>query len=320
MFYNTVKKIYQGKIYPRAEENGAVFYYAPEDFPGLQKRAYPFRSSLGHMLSGYLYCYEGYRTDRLVVFDHGIGSGHRGYMKEIELLARHGFRVFAYDHTGCMESGGVDTGGLCQSLMDLDDALTALKREEEFRALDLSVAGHSWGAFSTLNIAAFHPEISHLVAIAGFRSLAAILAQSFGGVMKKTGERIYREEAEKKPRYAYIDAVETLQNASAKALIIHSTDDPIVSYERHFAAMREALSDRENITFYSVDGKRHNPNYTRDAVAYKDAFFKTYQKALKKKKLTADAERAAFKNRFDWERMTAQDEAVWKVILDFLDT
>ena len=320
MFYNIVKKAYQSKVFPRADETGAIFYYAHEDFPGLQRQAYPVRSSKGHTLSGYLYFREGYRADRLVIFEHGIGSGHRGYMKEINLLTEHGFRIFAYDHTGCMESGGETTGGLCHSLVDLDDAISALKRDEAFRSLDISVMGHSWGAFSTLNIAAFHPEISHLVAISGFRSFAAMTRQAFGGLLKKTGKRIYREEAALNPRYSGVDAVETLKNTSAKALILHSEDDPIVSYKEHFLTMREALSDRENITFYSVDGKRHNPNYTCDAVAYKDAFFKTYQKALKKGKLTTDAERTAFRNRFDWERMTAQDETVWKIIFDFLDT
>lgn len=320
MFYNAVKKVYRSKVYPRADENGAIFYYSQEDFPGLQKRAYPFRSSQGHRLSGYLYFREGYKTDRLVVFEHGIGSGHRGYMKEINLLTEHNFRVFAYDHTGCMESGGETTGGLCQSLIDLDDALSTLRRDEEFSSLDFSVMGHSWGAYSTLNIAAFHPEISHLVAISGFRSLQAITEQSFGGLLKKTGEKIYREEASQNPRYAGSNAIETLKTTSAKALIIHSTDDPIVSYEKHFKTMREALSDRANITFYSVDGKRHNPNYTQDAVVYKDAFFKTYQKALKKKQLTTDAEKAAFRNSFDWERMTAQDGTVWKAIFTFLDS
>lgn len=318
MFYSTVKKVYQSKVFPRADENGAVFYYSQEDFPGLQRQAYPFRSSKGHTLSGYLYFREGYRADRLIVFDHGIGSGHRGYLKEIDLLTEHGFRVFAYDHTGCMESGGETTGGLCHSLVDLDDALSALKRDEAFRPLDISVMGHSWGAFSTLNIAAFHPEISHLVAISGFRSFAAMIRQVIP--LKKTGERIYREEAALNPRYSSSDAVEALKNTSAKALILHSKDDPVVSYGKHFAAMREALSDRDTITFYSVDGKRHNPNYTRDAVAYKDAFFKAYRKALKKGKLTTDAEKDAFRNRFDWERMTAQDETVWKVIFDFLDS
>ena len=319
MLYNTAKKIYQSKVFPRSEETGAIFYYSRGDFPGLQSRAYPFRSSKGHTLSGYLYFREGYRPDRLVVFDHGIGSGHRGYMKEINLLTEHGFRVFAYDHTGCMESGGETTGGLCHSLVDLDDALSTLKQDEEFRSLDLSVMGHSWGAFSTLNIAAFHPEISHLVAISGFRSFDAMIRQSFGGILKKTGERIYREEAALNPRYSSSDAVGVLKNTSAKALILHSKDDPVVSYKTHFASMRDALADRENITFYSMDGKRHNPNYTEDAVAYKDAFFKTYRKALKKKQLTTDAEKTAFRNRFDWERMTSQDEKVWKVIFDFLD-
>lgn len=318
-FYDYVEKMYRNNIYPRADDTGAVFYYSQKDFPGLFKREYPFKSSLGHKLAGCLYYREGYIKDRIVVFDHGMGSGHTGYMKEINLLTEHGFLVFAYDHTGCMESGGETTGGFCQSLIDLDDALTTLKNDDEFKDLDFSVMGHSWGAYSTVNIAAFHPDISHLVAMAAFISFPEMLGQSLGGMMKKAGERIYENEKKQKPRYVDANAIDALKNTNAKALLIHSKDDPMVSYEKNFEVMKKALADKDNITFYGVDGKRHNPNYTRDAVVYKDAFFETYKKALKKNKLSTDEEKKKFKNSFDWERMTAQDEEVWKVIFDFLD-
>ena len=51
---------------------------------------------------------------------------------------------------------------------------------------------------------------------------------------------------------------------------------------------------------------------------YKDNFFREYQKALKKKALVTNEEKKAFKEKYDWKRMTAQDEKLWAEILDFL--
>ena len=64
-----------------------------------------------------------------------------------------------------MESGGESANGLGQSLSDLNDCITALKKEEKLSGYDFSVMGHSWGGFSTLNIASFHPDISHIVVL-----------------------------------------------------------------------------------------------------------------------------------------------------------
>ena len=68
-----------------------------------------------------------------------------------------------------------------------------------------------------------------------------------------------------------------------------------------------------------MNGKAHNPNYTADAVQYKDAFFAAYQRALKKKQLTTAEQKTAFKNSYDWNRMTEQDDAVWNMIFEVLD-
>lgn len=83
-------------------------------------------------------------------------------MKEIERLCRAGYAVLSYDHTGCMESGGTSPKGLAQSLCDLNDCIKAIKADTRFLGIDISVVGHSWGAFSTLNITSLHPEISHI--------------------------------------------------------------------------------------------------------------------------------------------------------------
>ena len=112
IFEKQIVNVYKGMMHTRCDDTETVFYFSPEDFRGLKKAPFNFKSSMGHNLCGYLYEYSEPNESRLIVFDHGMGGGHRAYMKEIEVLARHGYRVLAYDHTGCMESGGESTNGL----------------------------------------------------------------------------------------------------------------------------------------------------------------------------------------------------------------
>lgn len=318
MLFKLMEKVYRNSVYCRADEDGSIFYFSASDFKGLHQEPFAFTSSKGHKMQGYFYYYENCVQERLIVFEHGMGSGHRGYMKEIERIARHGYRVFAYDHTGCMESGGETTGGFLQSLIDLNDALNAL-REEVHKNTDISVVGHSWGGFSTLNIAALHPEVTHIVAMSGFISVPRMLNQLFGGILSGVAKRLYEQEKAANPEMIDSDAVSALKNTDAKVLILHSKDDKVVSFEKQFAVMREALAEKENISFVELDGKGHNPNYTKDAVEYKDAFFVTYQKMMKKKQLKTEEQKKAFIASYDWDKMTEQDEAVWEMIFKTLD-
>ncbi|MBQ9939545.1 MAG: alpha/beta fold hydrolase [Oscillospiraceae bacterium] len=320
MLFDKIESAYKNNVYRRADADGSIFYFSCGDFEGLQQKAYPFKSSDGHSLSGYFYYYDGFKADRIVIFEHGMGSGHRGYMKEIEMLARHGYLVFAYDHTGCMESGGETTGGFVQSLKDLNDAVNTLKADPTYCKADLSVVGHSWGGFSTLNITALHPEISHIVAISGFVSVKRVLKQFFGGALWLFGRKIYAKEQQANPKFIGFDAISTLADTKAKVLIMHSRDDKTLSFKQHFGVMKKALGNRENITFVELDGKGHNPNYTEDAVKYKDAFFAEYQQALKENALTDDDAKQAFVAKFDWNRMTKQDDDVWTLIFAALES
>lgn len=318
MLTKFIEKTYKNMVYSRADDNGCVVYFTAEDFEGLHREEYSFPSSLGHTLAGAFYYYDGFNENRLIIFEHGMGSGHTGYMTEIERLCKEGYRVFAYDHTGCMESGGESTNGFAQSLRDLDDTIKALKKDEKYSSLPISVIGHSWGGFSTLNISALHPDIEKAVAMAGFVSVDMILKGFFGGLLSPFYKKILALEKKSNPDYIRYNALETLKNTKTKMLIIHSDDDKTVSAANNFNLLEKGLSGKENINFLRLNGKNHNPNYTEDAVKYKDKFFAEYQKALRKKTLVTDTDKKTFKEKYDWKRMTAQDEKVWTVILNFL--
>ena len=317
IFEKQVVNGYKGMMHTRYDNVSLSFYFSHKDFDGFQREAYAFKSSMGHTLQGYLYYYDQFREDRLIVFDHGLGNGHRAYMKEIEKLCSHGYRVFAYDHTGCMESGGESTNGMAQSLCDLNDCLATIKADKRFAGLDISVVGHSWGAFSTLNISALHPEISHIVAMSGFVSVEEMIKTFFAGLLKGYRGAVLELERGANPKFSTFHAVESLKNSNVKALLIYSENDQLCR-RKHYDILKEGLNDKENIHFLLVENKGHNPNYTEEAVKLLEVFKKARAKFAKKKNTTKE-QRAQFLASFNWHKLTEQDEAVWQEIFAHLD-
>lgn len=317
LFENSVKKTFASTLLVRHDPDGAVFYFCPEDF-GLSFTKFEFKGDKGQLLKGRFYEKNPTRPERLVIFDHGMGNGHISYMREIATICEAGYTVFTYDHTGTLESEGEHIGGFAQSLSDLDHAIRALKASGKVDGKSLSVVGHSWGAFSTLNISAFHKDITHIVALSGFVSVRDMLAGVLG-TFASYEPLLFKMEEEAFGAYAYADARLSLTLSGAKALIVHSKDDPTCAFS-HFEKMRSALGNRPNTVFLEVDGKRHNPNFTAEAVKLKDAFFADYSKAKRKKKLKTDEQKQAFKNSYDWNKLTEQDTEFWKKVFDFLES
>ena len=320
MLGKKIEQMYRAQLYARADDTGVARYFSTADFPGLSQTAFAFASSMGHRLQGYFYAYDNPIAGRLVVFDHGMGGGHRSYMREIEMLARHGYRVFAYDHTGCMESGGEGTNGFAQSLRDLNDALCVLKAEPSCAGCEISVMGHSWGAFSVMNIAALHPDVRNIVAMSGFVSVERMLRQMFGkGITKLFYKRIWRIEQAANPDFVGYDAAITLKDAAVPTLLIYCVSDAVVQVKYHRDVLVEALSGCDHVRFLSMSDRGHNPNYTPSAAAY----LGQYAAALAQKRKTGELEtaeqRRAFADSWDFWRMTEQDDGVWREIFDALD-
>ena len=320
IFERKVINLFESTLLCRHDPDGTAFYFSKGDFPGLICEEYSFLGDKGQRLMAYLYYRGQRRTDKLVMFDHGMGNGHAAYMQEINLLTEHGYTVFTYDHTGTRCSEGEHIGGFSQSVSDLDRAVKFVRTIPEYEASEIMVIGHSWGGFSTMNIAALHPDITKVVAISGFISPKEIINQVLSGPLALYRKAIYKTELDKFPEYAELDGRVTLANAQTRALIIHSLDDKTCRYKNHCLKLKKALAAKcENVEFLTLDGKGHNPNYTEDAVRYKDAFSSDLKARIKAKELDTDGKRAAFVSSYGWERMTRQDEDVWNKIVEFME-
>ena len=295
-----------------------LFLYSAEDFPGLVKEKYEFVGNHGQKLVGAFYYYGEKTPTRVVIFEHGMGGGHRSYMKEIEALASRGFTVLSYDHTGCMESEGDDIVGFSQSLADLDCLINTLTLRDGYAECDISVVGHSWGGFSTLNIAKYHPEISHIVAFAGFISVRALLSQFLTGIMKFYIKSLVRYEESLNGNYALASADTALTDSKVKAMVIHSEDDRTVSYSTHFERLKEVYGDRPNTEFVGITGRGHNPNYSEGAVKSLGECVSELTRLRRAGELKTAEEKKAFREKFDWASITEQDPVIWDRIKDFL--
>ncbi len=315
-FLNKIDAIYRSAVDARKDSRGDVFYYSYKDFEGLKFEPYEFFSAEGTILRGGFYSYDGADDSELVVFDHGLGAGHTAYMKEIELIARAGFRVFAYDHTGCMASGGEGTMGFAHSLCDLDACIKSLKSESTLEGVNFSVVGHSWGGFATMNILKYHKDIKSIVAISGFISVKSILKDNIRGLLTPLRGRFMRFEERISGEYATADATDSLGSAPANILIIHSKDDPVVSSKNNIEQLMRVLGGRPNIRFILTDAKQHNPNYTKSALLLKYEF----DSELKNHRRTnhTDDENAAFIRKFQWDKMTEQDTEIFDEIIKTL--
>ena len=319
IFEKKVVGFYTAQFFNRCDDKGLAHYFSHADFPGLRQQPFDFKSSLGHTMKGWFYCYDEIIPGRLVIFEHGFGGGHRSYMKEIEMLCRRGFLVYTYDHTGCMESGGDSPRGLSQSLRDLNDAINALQATPGFRDLKISVMGHSWGAFSAMNIAALHPEVTHIVALSGFVSVEEMVGQFFSGILKGYRKAVLKLEQESNPDFVTYNAARTLADCAAKVLLIYSSNDKLVIREIHHGILTKALEGKADTRILLEENKGHNPNYTADAVAYLAQYTADMTRKLKDKKLNTEEEKKAFRDSWDWDRMTKQDEKVWAEIFRALD-
>ena len=300
----------------RHDPDGTIFYFAPEEL-GLSASPFEFSGERGQALRGWFYKKGDVTRERLICFDHGMGCGHRAYLREIALLCEAGYEVFTYDHTGTRFSEGESIGGFTQSLVDLDHAISAIKEAGLVGERRISVIGHSWGGFSTMNVPAFHRDIDSIVAFSGFIS-PRYMIELLLGPMAKHAPALFSLEEERFGSYAYADARLSLKLADkTRAMIFHSADDKICPV-KHLDALKDALGESDRIRFVKVDGKGHNPNYSTAAVAYKDEFFAAHTRFVKKKGLT-DEEKSAFVGSWDWIRMTEQDSEVWQRVIDFIE-
>ena len=212
-------------------------YPVPEYFYDHYKENYPRRNvsfySGKNRLQGYIFGEEN--TKGLVVFAHGINSGHESYIKEIVWLVDNGWRVFAYDATGSCTSEGIGTTGLIQSALDLHAALTYVESDETLKDLPKCLMGHSWGGYAVAAGLYFEHDVKACASVAGYSDAIQMMMRFAGATMGKATALLrpfaYLEHLILFGKYATLTAVDGINRANIPVMLIHGTADELVRYD-----------------------------------------------------------------------------------------
>lgn len=304
-----ISNLYQKNFLMRYDKDGAIPYLCASDFPDLVCLEDVFVNEAHVRIRYFNYFYEGYDGTKLLLFCHGLGPGHTAYLAEIETLCRAGYRVLTLDYTGCGASGGERLPSINTPTQDVTELLNLLRPQEEIIPI-----GHSMGGYTALNVTHLLPSVTRAVILSGFVDIADAI---MGFVkLRPFANAVKRFEKKLNPRYGTIDNLTYLATTTDKLLWIHSTDDPMVSY-RYSAAKVQKIGN-SNVRVITATNKKHNPQYTVEALERMNAWMGEYYRLVGAKKLdTLEARKAYFADK-SAAQMTEQDPAVYAEILRFI--
>ena len=293
----------------RYDKEIGVPYYSVSDYKDLKQESFSFTNSKGIEIHYFFYYYDNYKKDRLVLFCPGIGPGHVAYLTEIEWLAKNGYKVLTLDYTGCGESKGDNLSSLNMPTLDVMELLDHLQLSQK-----IVLFGHSLGAYTALNVINLRKEITKAVIMSGFLSIEGLLRS--GASSKFILSRILKYEQKMVPQYFNIDNISYLKKTKDNLLFIHSEDDAIVTYQTSMKVVEEI--NNPNTKTFKLNNKKHNPNYSTEAVQYLNEVFGKYQEQIKNKTIRTDEDKINYFKDVSLEKLTKQDQIIVNLIVDFI--
>ena len=305
-----VSHLYIKHFVCRYDKEVGVPYYQASDFKGLKEEVFVFINSQGVELKYFYYYYDNYNEDKIILFLHGLACGHAAYFAEIEALARRGYKVLTLDYTGCGDSKGNCLGSLNTPTRDVNELLDYLKLDKP-----LVLVGHSLGGYTSLNIINLRKEIKKAVVISGFLSIPSI-----GKALIKNKffvSRILKYESKAYPEYWNIDNIDYLNKTEDDIFFIQSDNDTMVPYSIALNVVEQI--DNPHIKKLMIPNRKHNPNYTDDAVNYMNETFGNYYYLIKQKKIKTNEDKINYFKDVSLSKLVEQDEALFDQIKEFIE-
>lgn len=317
----TIIEKYNTSFFIRYDKDGIIPFLSAADFPGLIQEKGEFTNSKGNIIRYFIYYYPKTKEGKKLLFLPGAGPGHTAYMTEIEYFCKAGFKVYTLDYSGTGESGGDNIVSFTQPTIDTDELLDVLNLGP------IEIAGHSLGSYTTLNLMMKHYEIKRAVFMSGFISVWAFAKQLLCSVpeinalncgtaeekqlFEEVLSEIVKNESEAAFPFKPLVIPEFLKKTDDTLLFIQSEDDPIVNYEDSVGYIKNNIKN-PNFSFIIEKGKKHNPNYTVEALNYMNNTF------VKLNTVSGREEKIKFMKDKSAKLMTVQDEKVMGKVVKFL--
>lgn len=303
-FINLYKKLFL----VRYDFDEAIPYYQASDFKGLKEKEETFINSSNAEIHYFTYFYSPVKHHKVVIFLPGMGPGHRAYFKEINEIAKAGYKVITLDYEGCGVSGGDRLPSIFAPTKDTLELIHQLNMKEE-----LVLIGHSLGAFTALNVINKINKIKKAIIISGCLKVEDGMRGFIPS--RLIAKKIDRYESSNN-NLLLDDNLSYLKSTTNDILFIHSTDDKKAKYKLMIKPIQKL--NNKHLDFIIEEGKRHNPNYTLESVKYKDDIIDNYFKKLRKGEFKDLEERKAYLKDASLEKLTAQDETIINKIIQFI--
>lgn len=321
-----VVKVNFDDVFSRSQRQEPSGFYLYEDVKKDYDRELISFESGENTLQGYLYGAEN--TKGLVVVSHGLGGGADSYLPEIMYFVDNGYRVFAYDNTGCFSSEGDNCVGLVQSVLDLDAALSFIESDERFEDLDVLLYGHSWGGYAVTAIHNFDHDITASVSVAGFNDPMTMIVE-WGRLMM--GDFI---DIERPYIYLYqktifkdkldITAVDGINKTDVPILLIHGSEDELIHIDGPATVAYKEQITNPNVEYKICDKERQNDHNHLfadiTALDYIDEVNEIYTELWNEYdgKIPEDV-RNDYYDKIDKSRVEKLDDEFMKDVLDFYE-
>ena len=222
------------------------------------------------------YYYPTENAKGLVVIVHGLHAGADEFIPFAEYFVKHGYNVFSYDGTGVYDSKGDSTVGMCQSLVDLDNVLDYIKKEDAYKNQPLYLMGHSQGGYAVTSVLSLHKEVKAVAAIAPMNNAFTVMVEKGEQYVGKVAQAsrpifsVYQRILFKD--YVNYDGVKGINSVNVPVFIAQGVDDTSITYDKlSITAYRDSITN-PNVEYYltkGVLGTHLEILYSVDAVLYR---------------------------------------------------
>ena len=292
----------------RFTKDPIVKYYSVDMFENFKFEPIEFDYKKGK-IKGNIYYYELEKYKGILVFSHGMFANHEAYLQDIEYLAKNGYKVIGFDYFGTEYSDGKNLRGLGNSLACLD--FVVFETLKKFKDYKVYVMGHSWGGFASLCIQKYQTRLAGVVTMAPFVKAPNLLLNMGPKYLYPALPFFMLKDCISCGAYSLDNGIRILKEGKVRTLVLHSRDDHMVNYYKNTFLLTEYVK-RNDVSFIILNGKRHNPNYSKEAIDY------TVEVTEKLTSLPNE-EKLDYRKSLDYQLMGKLDLEIMDKIIKFLD-
>jgi alpha-beta hydrolase superfamily lysophospholipase len=224
-------------------------------------------------LKGYYYPADDAKG--LLVLAHGFHAGADNYLPIIEYFVNHSYSVFTYDSRATYSSEGENQIGMCQSLVDLDNALKFIKGHQSYNSMPIFLLGHSWGGYAVTSAIALHGDVKACAAIAPMYSGYDIMvekAEQYVGKLAAMPRPIFNVYQKILfGDYIKYNGVSGINSSDIPVLIAHGIDDKIITYDAQSIVSHKDEITNPNVVYYTgygTHGDHNNIWHSKESAIY----------------------------------------------------